>query len=801
MKHCFICNLGSVSYYTYIVKLLHKCYNIKWNLIFLKGCINLKKYVLPLLKIIAFLIGYYIVYTLLDNVLNAAFKTNARSGIQYPSAIAAVIAVIVSAAVFKSVTKMKLKDIGLYFDSLGTKGFGLGIQNGAIFALIIILVLLVTHQAGISAHTRYDNVFYYAIIMEVVCCFIFACVFEILYRGCVLRYLKTKYTTSGAIIVCSLIYAFFSIYNGYTNSITILNNFLMSCILCIIALKFNSLNHAIGFRFAFATVLYYIFSFSNHGVISTGIFNLSYKNVELLNGGSFGAEGGLIFTFCALAFVILLLGTEKRNRLRKENFSISRKNICIVTFLLAAVVVYAAYDINIWKGEDRKFDEVPVKTVQKYTNANCYSIDWTLDVNAKKLSGTQEVDYINTSKDNLNEVCFHMYAAAFKKYNGDIKIENVSVDDKNTEFSISGNDNTILNVPLENILTPGKTVKIKMKYIIDIPERSNNGFADRFAYSNNAINLGNCFPIAAVYENGTFDKHPYDEKGDAFYSETSNFSVKITVPSDYTLAVTGNVDKTQVMEDGSRQWFITADSVRDFAAVASNKLQMVQGNVNGTIIKSYAFNKSKAEKALDISADAIKTYNKRIGEYPYGTCSVVETDLNGGMEYPTMVMILSEDYNDINLDSISSKIMYGRLTGELEFTIVHELAHQWWYGLIGDDEFNEAYVDEPLAQFSSLLYIKDKYGKMAFDKAYNGSIVSMYNALKPSIRNNDYKRPLNEYNNDSEYTGIIYGELPMKIKEYYDKVGDSKFNSILQDTFNKYEFKILKGKDYPIPLD
>lgn len=759
------------------------------------------KYILPFLKMVGFLLIYYIMYGMLNSILSLILKCFIKNPMQYPSAIAAAISVILSVIIFKSITKITPNSLKLDFNNSGAKAFLKGIKNGLIYATAIIFILFLTCQAGISAHTRYDKGFYYTLISEVIFFFVFVCASEILYRGCILNYLKSKYTTSGAIIISSLIYAGFSVFNGHATPLSLLNNFLFGCILCIIVLKYDSLNHAIGLRFAFGTMLYFLFSFNNHGASSMGIFNFPYKNMEILNGGGYGIEGGLIFTICASILILFLYRSKIINNEQKGIFAISKKNLSIALFLTIVTILYIVYDVSIWKAEDRKFDTSQIKSVEKYENANNYSMDWILDVNNKKISGTEEIEYINTSQDNLNEVYFHMYAAAFKKYNGDIKILNVMVNGISSKFNITGSDGTLLYIPLENVLVPGKRVKIQMRYVIDIPQRSNNGFADRFAYSNNAINLGNCFPIAAVYENGSFDTHTYDEKGDAFYSETSNFSVTVTAPSDYTLAVTGNAYKTQAAKNDNKKWFITANSVRDFALVASNKLQMVQGNVNGTIIKSYAYNKSKAQKALNISVDAIKTYNKRFGEYPYGTCSVVETDLNGGMEYPTMVMILSSAYDDVNLSSIESKIMYGRTLGEFEFVLVHELAHQWWYGLIGDDEFHEAYVDEPLAQFSSLLYIKDKYGEKAFNTAYDKSIVLTNNLLKSSVIDTNYKRPLNEFTNENEYTEIIYQSLPMKIKEYYDKVGDSNFNSILQDTFKKYEFKVLKGKDYPIPLD
>ncbi|MDP4177883.1 MAG: M1 family aminopeptidase, partial [Bacillota bacterium] len=244
----------------------------------------------------------------------------------------------------------------------------------------------------------------------------------------------------------------------------------------------------------------------------------------------------------------------------------------------------------------------------------------------------------------------------------------------------------------------------------------------------------------------------------------------------------------------------TSENVRDFAAVASDKFQIVKANIGGTVIKSYAFDKTKAEKVLNYSAKAIETFNKRFGEYPYSTCSVVQTDLQGGMEYPTMVMIISDSYTNITAKNIMSVLMYQGVIGDLEDVVVHELAHQWWYGLVGDNEYDEAWVDEPITQFSTLLYYKDVYGDKKFESMYNTSIKYEYNLSSASIKDTSFKRPLNEFT-ESDYEILVYCRAPMLIKEQYDKLGDAGFNEAFRQCFEKYKFKVLKGKDFPLNIN
>lgn len=751
----------------------------------------MKRYLKPVFKSILFLLTYAIFRGLINIPLNKF--TNGPLN-QLPAS-SAFMAAIITLLIFLHIERKKLDYIDIHFDTSGRSNFAKGMLKGFKYSLLITAILCISFEVVFSGFIKNDMNLFSVIILGIINLLLMACFQELLYRGYILHYLKYRFSISGAVIISSLIFAAAQSFSIYATPLTFLNNFLAGCILSIFVLKYDSLEYALGLHFTWDIIMYLIFSFSRGGGENQGIYNLSYKNIEMLNGGSYGPEGGLIFTFATL--ILILYFYKKLDR--KRSFFVSRKSLCLSLILLAAAAVYVIYDGLIWYPEAENFSHTPIKSMGRLHNVNDYTLDWKLEMASKKIQGNEEVDYINTSSDNLKKVYFHMYAAAFKEYGGGIKIKRVTVNGEDAKFSIEGSDGTLLNIPLKEVLNSGSRVKINLEYTIDIPRRSNNGFADRFAYSNNAINLGNCFPIAAVYEKGSWDKHLYDKKGDAFYSETSNFQAKITAPEDYILAVTGIVDNTKI-KGKEKIWSITANGVRDFALTASNKFKVAEGNVNGTIVKSYAFNKYKAQKVLNISRDAIMSFNKRFGEYPYPTCSVVETDLNGGMEYPTMVMILSTGYDNININDFLSKIFYKSAIGELEFTVVHELAHQWWYGLVGNDEFREAWIDEPLTQFSSLLYYRDKYGKDYFESIYTRSIANLYNIEKTSIKSPDFKRPLNQFE-DNEYTALIYARVPMLIKKYYDAVGDEKFNDVLRAAFRKYEFKVLKGEDYPIPLE
>ena len=116
---------------------------------------------------------------------------------------------------------------------------------------------------------------------------------------------------------------------------------------------------------------------------------------------------------------------------------------------------------------------------------------------------------------------------------------------------------------------------------------------------------------------------------------------------------------------------------------------MISEKINDTTISYYYFDDKNPEQSLKASVDSIKTFSNLYGLYPYKTLSVCESDfIYGGMEYPNLVFISTsqENYEDYI------------------YTIVHEIAHQWWYNLVGNNEYEYGFLDEGLTEYSTYLF-------------------------------------------------------------------------------------------------
>ena len=170
------------------------------------------------------------------------------------------------------------------------------------------------------------------------------------------------------------------------------------------------------------------------------------------------------------------------------------------------------------------------------------------------------------------------------------------------------------------------------------------------------------------------------------------------MPENIVVASTGLI-KSDRHKGNNDVMSINASNVRDFAFVLSPKFKVAEEDVDGIKVMSYYFDEDVGTRALKYAKDAVKFYNSYIGKYPYKQYSVVESDFYmGGMEYPNLVMISKDLYSKNNIFN-------------LEYVIAHETAHQWWYGVVGNNEVKEAWLDEGLTEYMTIMYIEKYYGK------------------------------------------------------------------------------------------
>lgn len=433
-------------------------------------------------------------------------------------------------------------------------------------------------------------------------------------------------------------------------------------------------------------------------------------------------------------------------------------------------------------------------------NINQYEMDLEIDDANRILYGTERVTYFNRSNKTLQDIYFHLYPNAFnnkdtlpvmfndtsyaypKGFNPCyIEILNISVDEKKIDYSLDGVDDTTLRLRLKKPVKKDKQVLIQIDFKLKIPEAR-----DRIGYYDGSYIFGNWYPIAAIYDNTGWNLDAFYSIGDPFYSEASDYKVKITIPDKYIVTSTGNIINDNV-NDGKRTVGIDAKCVRDFAWTASSKYNIYSKEVDGIKIKYYFINsnRERINKAISTGVEAIKVFNEGFGKYPYECYSIVESHFPTGMEYPGLVLIPNSYFN-------SSKSMLG-----LEGVIVHETAHQWWYGVVGNNEIDEAWLDEGLATYSKIIYFEKVNGISFGRDYYKKNISSIYESKRKSIKGKEIVlKPVYEFNGWREYDTLAYKKGAVIFNTIRDEIGDDKFFAVLRKYYNDNKFKNANTQDF-----
>jgi hypothetical protein len=407
--------------------------------------------------------------------------------------------------------------------------------------------------------------------------------------------------------------------------------------------------------------------------------------------------------------------------MRSSKTIVGKLYILAILFITFTVSISVHYVLD--TGQAQKVFSTFVKTesIPKYT------INVTFDEQNMSLEAKQRVRYENTTGQPIKDLYFHLYANAFRNSDtapfevedmtraypngfseGWIELISIKKGTKKLNYKIMGEGNTNLRVTPKKPIEPGASIELTMKFKVKLPNS-----IGRMGYGENTVNIANWYPILSVLDENGWNLEPYHSIGDPFYSNVSEYKVDISIPEQYKLASTGNIIKESVSKN-RKTYKIKADNVRDFAIVLSEKFSINRGNIDGTEVISYTIGGLKNKQALDYGMEALQIFNRLFGKYPYKQLSIVASDFfTGGMEYPNLVMIGQPLY-ETNLDL------------PLEYVIAHEVAHQWWYGIVGNNAIKEPWLDEALTEYSTLMYFEEKYGGHIKEQVYERMVEDRY---------------------------------------------------------------------------
>ncbi len=400
---------------------------------------------------------------------------------------------------------------------------------------------------------------------------------------------------------------------------------------------------------------------------------------------------------------------------------------------------------------------------------SAYDAKLTLDTEAMILRGKLIIDYCCTSEAPVYAAVLNLYPNGVAP--GCLTVNSVSVDGIAAYCELSENGQQ-LTVPLNSTLTAGNGARIYIDYTVAIPETG-----DRFGCGKSGIILGNALPTLALCENGVWRTDAYDDKGDTFVSEVSDYTVAITLPAEYTIACTGYESEQRTEADGSVTHYIQAPLARDFALAARRDAYISSAYTSaGVAVLAMARNQSEADYCAQTACEALEFFSSRIGAYPYTRFCVAQMDADGGMEYPGMILINYNACRD-----------YARNAGD--YILSHEVAHQWWYAVVGSDQVNHPWQDESLTEFMGLEFLRCCRDASMYDVMLESEFASLEQYVRMCALDTDVYS-LGDY----EYVTLIYNYGAKLFLELFNELGETTFYSGLQNYYNANMFKIATGE-------
>ncbi|SEN05168.1 M1 family metallopeptidase [Lihuaxuella thermophila] len=419
---------------------------------------------------------------------------------------------------------------------------------------------------------------------------------------------------------------------------------------------------------------------------------------------------------------------------------------------------------------------------QVMTDRPLYQIDASYDNHKNEVTGHMAVTLQETRTEPQTEVYFHLYPNVFRDWKfgkeskptrpGFIEISNVKVNGTPVKETIR---ETIMKVPLPAPLPIGKSARIEMDYRLRLPQ----GGTRLNTYKNTAF-LAQWYPMLAVKDRDGWHIEPYTTIGDPFYTQMSDFEVTFRIPRGYRVITTGD-DREQEYRSPVT---IKQENVRDFAAVLTKDYKAIRGKAGETEVNLwYLAGMEDVAPALHSAAvSGMNFYGEKFGKYPYKEVDVVlgETGYGiAGMEYPGLVTSIP-------------RIPTRKGQSPAVNVVVHELAHQWWYGVVGNNQVKEPWLDEGLTTFSEFLYMQEKMKENETDLLQRATIRSneIHKAAGVTSADSLYQYP------DSVYGLMVYIRPAAMMYNLMDQIGKDKVIAILRAYYEKFQYRTATTRDF-----
>jgi len=409
-----------------------------------------------------------------------------------------------------------------------------------------------------------------------------------------------------------------------------------------------------------------------------------------------------------------------------------------------------------------------------------YELGWEVNPTSGLVTGQATIRYPWAGPGPLSDLVLRLFPNA-PAWGGDLTVTQVQVNGHPVSSTLAV-EGTVLRLFLPTPLPPGRSVTATMAFSLQLPSLGVEGNG-QLGYGAGRVALAEAYPIVPCRGGAGWWEVLGPAHGDVTCNPVASYRVQITAPMTMTLLTSGRCDPPVPLDGGVQRWSCTAGPVRDFAAFLGADYRVVTTSLGGITVRSASLPGDEAggREALDYAAYALALFQRRFGPYPYTELDVVEGSLDrAGMEYPGLVLIQTA--------------YYGEKREGLEPVVVHEVAHQWWYGLVGNDQVNAPWLDEALAEFSTLLYYEDRYGEAEASLIEEGWRQS-YEAVVAAGKDGPAGLPVDAYSPEL-YGPLVYRKGALFLVALREAMGDDAFEAMLRQYLAQHRYGLATPEDF-----
>lgn len=389
----------------------------------------------------------------------------------------------------------------------------------------------------------------------------------------------------------------------------------------------------------------------------------------------------------------------------------------------------------------------------------------------------QSVEFSNTGSVPVIEAVFNVIPNATpESFYLDLvqaAIDEAALQDADAEFRTL----TMLYITLPRPLEAGQRAHIDLGFRVLVPPLSPSSWPPEgnLGWTFDLIQAGEFYPALVPFRAGEgWAIWPYYPVGDLAFYPLVDHTLRVTTQPGITV-LGGGFESHE-----GDTWTFHVEQARGMAFFASDRYEVLEREVDGLLIRSaYLFADAAAgREALDAAENALRLYSELYGPYPYDDLLVVENGFFGAMEYSGVASVTNYAYqtHQNKPDSL------------LHLLVAHEIAHQWWYGAVGSDQINEAWLDESLGFYSELLYI-ERYAPEAVDWWWQARVTQ----FNPQ---GDVNAMPFDYVDSASFILWMYGRAAFFIRDLRALMGDEAFFAFLQDYYQDQQWEIATRADF-----